>query len=119
MQLHEALARAGQRARVAGPQKLLRGFGGQPAAEHRIIDAFAGGRGDDARRVARQQDVAAVVPAPQGLQRNRRAFPAHGRRAVEARQRAQVASPSAFSEKPLLALPVPTLIVSPCGNIQA
>ena len=97
---------------------LLGRLGCEAAAEHRVIDALAGSRRDDARGVAGQHDIAAVVPPRQRLQRNGSAFAAeraHVRKAGLGAQRRT----EPLSEKPLWALPVPTLIVGPCGKIQA
>ena len=73
--------RAPARARgVAGGQEFVHRLGRHAAAEHGVVDAFARGRGHDAGGVAGQHHVAAVVPARQRLQRDRRAFAAHGLR---------------------------------------
>jgi hypothetical protein len=39
--------------------------------KHGVVDAFAGSRRDDARRVTREQHIASVVPAPQRLEAGR------------------------------------------------
>ena len=60
-----------QRARLAGGEERLDRVGGEAAAEHRIIDALARCRRDHARGVAGNDHVAAIVPAPERLERDR------------------------------------------------
>jgi hypothetical protein len=59
---------------------------------------------------------ATVVPARQRLQRDRRAFATHRHQAIQPAGAAQVAAVPVRNEKPLSALPVPMLTVSPCGK---
>ena len=120
MRLHEALARAWPSA-AAWPvaRQASHRLRRQPAAEHRVVDALAGGRRDDAGGVAGQQHVAAVVPA---LGSGFSGIGAPSRRIVSAPLEAgcvpQARATEPRSEKPLQAEPVPMLAVSPCGNIQ-
>ena len=67
MQLHEALARHRERARVTGAQALFDGVRRKSAAEHGVINAFARRGRDDAGRIAGENDVAAIVPALERL----------------------------------------------------
>ena len=108
-----------ERARVARAQSSVDGVGGKPAAEHRVIDAFARRRRDDAGGVAGEQTSRPLsqrfsgfsgIGAPSLADRRRRLADSSGAAQVRDRR---------FSEKPLCALPVPTLMVSPCGKIQA
>ena len=101
MRLHEPLACPGQRPCVARGEELVDRLGGEPAASHGVVDAFARGGCDDAGGVARQHDVGAIVPARQRLHRDRCAFAANRLRALEACRAAQVAGCPAQRE-PLL-----------------
>ena len=68
--------------------------------------------------VAGQHHVAAIVPAAQRLERDRRALAADGLAAGQADARRAGSAIEPRSEKPLFIEPVPMLAVSPCGNTQ-
>ena len=77
MRLHEALARTGKGARIAGFQAFLRGISGKPATIHGVVNALTRSGGDHAGGVPGQDHIAAIIPALQRLQRNRRTFAAN------------------------------------------
>ncbi len=76
---HEGLARFSERSRVSAYKRFLGGLGRQPPAQHRVVDPFAGSRRHNARGVAREHDVATVIPAAQRLSRNWRSLAAERR----------------------------------------
>ena len=84
------LPRGAQRADVAGRAQLLDRLGGQPAADHRVVDALARGRRHHAGGIAGQHHVAAVVPAPHRPQRDRRALAPDRLEPVQPGRRAQL-----------------------------
>ena len=95
---HEALSGASKHPGVAGLEQLVDGIGREAAADHRVVDALAGGGRDHAGRVAGEHHVAAVVPARQRLHRQRRALAAQRTRVLQADLRTQLAGGGAQRE---------------------
>src|SRR6056297_195564 len=87
---HEELAGKREILRASRFQRRLRRRRGRAAARHGIVDALPGRGGDDARRVAGEHDVLAVVPLVERLERNRRAFLPDGLAVGEARDHPQI-----------------------------
>eukprot|EP00933_Yihiella_yeosuensis_P024614 TRINITY_DN19087_c0_g1_i1.p3 TRINITY_DN19087_c0_g1~~TRINITY_DN19087_c0_g1_i1.p3 ORF type:complete len:314 (+),score=-12.49 TRINITY_DN19087_c0_g1_i1:912-1853(+) len=73
---HEKLARQLQVLDPARSQCRRACGGRHTACDHRIVDALTRGRCDDARRIACQYNVPAIVPFVQRVQRDRRALTA-------------------------------------------
>ena len=112
VRLHEALARrAERRARRRCASASVGRLGREPAAQHRVVDALARGRRDDAGGVAGQH--ARRVPLSQRLS-GFSGIGAPSRRIVSCRRARSGRAGRATaprSEKPLCAVPVPTLVV--------
>ena len=84
MQAQEIAAGPAQHRGIAGGEEGARGLRRDPPAGHGIVDPLARGRRDDPGGVAGHQQVAPVVPAAQGLERDRRALAAQRLAAGEA-----------------------------------
>ena len=80
---HVAFARCRKRTHIARIQKLADSVCCFAPAQHRVVDALAGGRCYHARGVASKDHVAAIVPFLERFQWYRCAFLANQRGAVQ------------------------------------